>query len=656
MSVKLDLKIPDQELPQAEKPAIKKGDIQLNSTVTISKAKHDALVAYLIERLDAASDIHANNIIPRYTAIDKEVAGFIRLDNDDRRRQRDVMQGKGAKPFATNLQLVKNQMDEAVTYVMAIFFPQEGPYNVAVGQENQSIAKGLSVLMNKQNKEFSHFTNVAKAVYDGYKYNSGLWELNWKRIKGNRIKNDASGQYELERNTVIKQGNEIHYLDPYNTLYDPMVPLSDLRLEGEFYATVHRCSMFKAMISEKNGFYYNIEAVKSESGFTKSYYTDKPDIIGNSIALDASASVTNWVSVLSAGQNSGNVFAKDMLEIVRLRIWLLEESFDLGVHEQYQLWEIHLANGRQIIFAERMETAHGELPIHHIRLWDDNFDGQTQSFAEMLLPYQRFASFQMNIHQHAARRALYGLLFFDKDMFPGLREEQFDQIAGRIGFNGGIEGRDINKGIKQIFDAPDTQNTLRDVDAMDSLMQKFLPTQLASQVASLERATKYQAAATVQAASGRNLKSAVMVDAQAYAPTRRQMTYNILQHQTVVKVSGPNGEELEINPTELRNHEYIFEIEAGLHGLDKLVIVETFKDIVFAILQNPPMTQKVDILKLLDYMTTQMGDHTDLTQFKFQNQFDALSEEEKAIAFQLLQQATQAQAEEQGTQPTQPIQ
>ncbi len=627
----------------------------LNKELEISKSHHDALLKYLVARLNAAKDIQASSC-QRFESIDKELAGYMVLDDASKRRKNDTEKGFGPKPYDINLQLARTQIDEAITYMLSVFFPPEGPYNAIADKEKLPIAKGLSQLMNQHAQQYKHYTHTAKGLVNAFKYNLGLWEINWAETRGIEIGNNAANQYQETKNSVLATGNNLNALDPYNTLLDPAVHPTEVNEFGEFFAKIELHTEFRAKRLQAMGSIYNLHR-RDKSRVTTSYYTEKPDILGDS--MKGNNHGTDWIAFFSQ-QASSNVLLKDAIEFVTINIWVPVDENNIPVDESatvdesrqaeigYQIWRFTIANASVIVAGEPLTNAHGLLPIMVTMPWDDNFERQTQGFGEILLPYQRFASFQMNIHQHAQRKALYGKTYYDPRIFPDMQNEDAQDASGHVPFNPQAENFDIRKSLYATFDSPNTDNTLRDIDNMEALMQKVLPTQQAQQVASLERATTYQAAATVQSGNRRNLKIAIVIDEQAFMVGRRMQLYNIMQFQDVFEVFDKEGAKAEVKPSDIRGNKFEFLVGSGLRGLDKLAIQETLSNILFAIIQSPQATQQIDIVALMNFITTTMGDYTDLNQFKFQNEFDRLTPEQKQMAFQLLQQAMQAQAQQEG--------
>lgn len=640
----------EKPLPILEDVAAKSNTsktVQIGEDVFVSPEEHETLLQHCKDLLDW-SDRHREGNVARYTRIDKELSGFIKLDDEDAQRKEDTENGMGPKPYPVYLQLTKTQLDEAMTYLLSVFFPEEGPYAATAPADKQDVAKAFTALMNSHSSTFQHYRHFAKFGFDALRYNVGFMGVEWKEVFGTAVTNDTAQNLQLETNRLLHAGNALEYFDPYNTLVDPSVSPVDLAEKGEFFATVEVKSAFRLRRELRNSkiFNTNAEFLGKNTPARITYYKTKPTIVFDNAGGKPEA--TDWVRILTASSGKDGKFDSiGMFEEVKIRVWLDPVEMKLAETGDYSIWELRILNGTHIIDAKQLKNAHGMLPIVSARLWDDNFDNQTTSFGELLMPYQRFASFQMNLHQYAARKALYGVTAYDERVFPSLKNA--DMACSKIPFKSTLEQIDVNKALKQFFDAPNTDNTLRDIETMDVLMQKMLPTDLLKQVANLERATMYQSAATVQSGNRRNLKIAQLLDAQAFDKCRRMEMYNILEKQeTMEMIDSKTGESIEINPAAFRDTKIEFIIGAGLRGMDKLILIELMQTVLNSLLQNPQAAQAHDITAIIDYITTLVGDYTNFAQFKFKSEFDKLAPEEKQMAFELLQQAMQQQAQAKG--------
>lgn len=635
-------------------PSIPKGSVQIGENIVITKEMHDSLLEHIKDRLDWANSTHTDQV-QKFIAIDKEMSGFIRLTDEDYKRKMNNEKGFGVKAYDVNLQLTKTQIDEAVTYLTTVFFPEEGPYNAAGPVDKQDIAKALTVLMNEHAGKFKHFAAFNKCCTDGFKYNRGMLMPKWSEQKGALVQNNATKtEAQVLVDQVLYAGNELVYLDPYNTLYDPSVDVTEVASKGEFFAVIDAPSSFTIQRAKLRGELYNLDdlAVSAQSAYKTKYYTPKPDITGDAGKGKQQGSVIDWEKWLTMADSKTAV---GTMERIVLHIWLPAELFTLAEQAEYSIWRIEILNGTHIVNAKRVTNAHGMLPFIGIRPWDDNFGDQTQSYAEVLLPYQRFSSFQLNVHQQACRKALYGVTLYLERLMPEMKDA--DLIACKVPVKSTAELESIDKMFRQFNDTPQTQNTLSDIQQMDALMQKILPTDMLKQVTDLERATKYQSAATVQGANRRNLKIAQLIESQAFELARRMFVYNILEFQEALEVTDPQTRQpISVNPAELRDAKLETVIGAGLRGMDKLILIESLQEMLGYVVQNANASESIDVVEVMNYITSLIGDYTNFNQFRYQNEFDKLTAEQKQMAFQLLQQAMVANEQQQGAPGAAPIQ
>jgi len=609
---------------------------QITPTITISELQHGHLLNHLMSRVELGHEAMKTSR-DKFEWIDKELAGYLRRDADDSKRERDNKAGKGVKPTDAVIGLIVSQLDEALTFLSTVLSPEEGIYTATAPKDKQKTAKGFSTLMNKNAEKFSHFTEIMRGLLNGMKYNFGGWEVDWVEKFGNKIKNDSIGQAEVIPNEVVYSGNTHDAFDPYNFGYDPSVEPTKLADDGEFYYTIKMKREFSITKAEQNKTYFNINHAKTVQNTGTTYYTERPDIRADE--FNASYK-TSWIGILSMGQ--GKEISQGHEEIT-ITAWISPKKMALGKKEEFELWRFVILNGTTVVRGVRLNNAHGQLPVGITTPIDDQFFPQTKSYAELLVPYQRFASFQLNMHQRSSRKKLGGFTVFNQRLLPGLADENADMMGGKFGFDSSDPDFDVKKAIWQSNDGPETSGTLQDIERMDNLMQKILPTDLLKQVAGLERATQYQAAATVQGANRRNLKIARTIDQQALSPLRFMQMYNILEFQQAISILDEKGIMIEIDPKEFRDTELEFEVHAGLRGLDKLSLVINIKEVLNSILQNQDAAATFDVPEIINYWTSLLGDNTDFTQFKVKNAFDSLTQDQKQAAFDLLQQAIQQQ-------------
>jgi len=614
------------------------GSIQVNDTLSINAQQQVDLMAHLTERLDSAALMRARSL-ETYRYIDREYYGYLLRDADDQQRARDNARGVGIKPTDEKLSMIFAQLDEAQTYLLSVLAPDEAMYGAIAPADQQQVADGFASLMNRHAEYFSHYNNYAMFLLDALKYNIGAFGINWMAQRGQTLVSDAAGR-PVAQDVIVQDGNEVVAHDPYNMLLDPSIEPIKMPTLGEFFANIELQTKFRLTKMRDDGELFNIEAFTDTSP-TMKYFESHPDIRSDAAGGQVN---TNWVDVLMARSGTNNNSATGY-EVIPCFFWIKPKQFGLGDSDNYEIWRFVLGSNTHILSAQHQENAHGLLPINITVPFQDHFSWQTKSAAERLIPHQRFASFTMNTHQRAVRKKLYGLTIFDQSVIPLMDQDDTDMAGGKIPANTNGVDVDLRKKIIQFNDGPDTTNTLQNIEIMDGIMQNVLPTNILKQVAGLDRATQYQAAATVQGANRRNLKIAKIINSQAMDSGRLMQMYNILQFQQQMEILDEQGNLTQIDPKQFRDTKIEFTIADGLKGLDRLALQINMKEIIAMVLQSQQASAQTDVMKLINYLSTLFGDFTDFNQFKIESPIDALPPEQRNLAFQLLQAAIQAQEE-----------
>ena len=612
--------------------------VRLSADIAIKGRDYFKLLRYLTGRLAMAAQ-RRNQFIELYKDIDREYYGYLRRDQDDKKRDRDNKRGIGIKPVDEKLSMIFAQLDEATTYLLNVLAPDEAIYTAQAPAEQQKVASGFAALMNKHAEKYHHYRHLALFLQTALRYNLGAFSVTWVETFGNVIskKSVTSGERVTKRERIF-HGNALEAFDIYNLLLDPSVNPVDVAEKGQFYSYVTLETPFRLKKAAADNDYQRVEDFLQTQTAQFSYFQEHP-VTRDDYAH--SQGVTDWVSIFNATEETKD--AAEMREQNAMLAWIIPADFGISKITDYQIWQFIIGGSTHILHAKHLENSHGMLPINIAVPFEDHFQLDAKGAAERLIPHQRFASFILNVHQRAVRKKLYGLTIFDSQVIPLLDSTDIDMAGGKVAASGlGIDV-DLRKKIIQFNDAPDTTRSLENIQIMNDLMQGVMPTNIQNQVAGLERATQYQAAALVQGANRRNLKMAKIINAQAMDSSRFQQMQNIFEKQDSVRIIGPQGKLIDIDPNEFLDADIEFTIADGLKGLDRLALTMNMKDLFASVLQSTQATQQLDVLKLMDYMSTMFGDYTDFIQFKLESPIDALSVEERNLAFQLLQKVLEEQ-------------
>ena len=587
-----------------------KAELQtLPNTHPYRDAKNEKkLLDFVRERLDSTKQAR-DTMLTRLRDIDIQVSGFIKLDEEDKKRDIDNKVGKAAKATKMNLPLVMAQIDEMQTFLLTVFAPDGELFQAIAAPDRMDLAKAFARYTNTNGQRVDYFGEFSKFLNNMLKYNIGAMTALWEDRAGQIVGNDESGNAKI-KDAIVWQGNVLQSLDMYNFLYDNTVHPTKLASDGEWFATVSLNTKFRARKMEKDRELFNVARFADDiSGVERIYYRGKPSVRDNTTSgIDFSWDAW-WM-------NDGNPELQPGIEIVRFITWLTPADFGISDSKEMELYQIKMCNGRFIGQVQKLDGTAALLPIGVSTPIIDDLDNNQRTYAEQLLPLQHFSSFLLNSHVDATRKALFGIKVYDQTVFGRLDKQMSDLVSGWIPTKAGAIGTDLNKAFRQFNDVPATQNNVADVGRMNELMQLILPTNMSKNIVDLDRATMYQAAAAVQATNRRALKLARVVLGQALIPIKTIMIYNTYQNQDVIDTFDDAGKPLQLNPKQIREAKVEYDLADGLQGLDRLLIMNVYQQLIQMVLQSQQAMAETDIIKLLDHFTSLAGDKTDFTAFR----------------------------------------
>lgn len=581
---------------------------------------HERLLQHVVSRMDQAKQTR-DALLSKFSDIDKQVHGYIKYSESDKERMRENREGKGPKPVSVNLPLIAAKLDEYATFLLEVFWPNQGMHSAIAKKDEQPLANGVALLMNQHAAYKQHYRKLSRFLFDSLKYNLAACVVEWCEERGYQLKNAPDKSIRVDKDQVIWRGNDLVNLEMYNFFWDPAVHPVEVATKGEFFGYVELLTPFALRKLAAGGSIFGVDRVlckaeragpharystETARGGSVKYY-EAPPVVRDTTTSQGGE--VNWFRF--AGAHGGNY---EGVEFLTFNCWLNPKEFGLSEDEELQIWRIRVANNMYIVETEHLNNAHNMLPVCVTSPSEDGLWLQQKSCGETLSDFQQFASFLMNVHQSASRKSLHGLTVFDPT-FVNLTD-QGDDIAGRAPVLPSGYGKPIGDHVRVFNDAPRTEGTMQDVARIMDMMEAVQPTNILKQVTDLERATNYQAAATVQGANRRSLKAARVIDDQAIKPMKRMMYNNVLQYQDTVEVLDPQGVLISVDVAKLRELKLEYSIGEGLQGMDKLMTMSVLKDVLMAVIQSQQAIQEIDVVALLDYWTSMLGDKTDLSQFR----------------------------------------
>lgn len=571
---------------------------------------HQALMNFIRERLDAAKE-HRDMLVCSYQATDQKLSGWLDRSREESELETLNSHGKTVHPLKESHPFAESQLDEALTHLLNILSPDTTPFEAIGPAAEQPLLKAFAELMNKNAQKMGFYSEMAKGLANVLRHNLGAWFITWESIKSLKVSREEE---------LIWEGNKVRSIDIYNFLYDPLVIPELLAEEGEFAAEVSLVSDFKLIKWEQEGKIFDFtNNKKTRSNQTVSYYADPPNYnLQHNTPYGKVGTMSYYNNII--GLKPVDADPKNVSEVIEYYGWLIPAEFGLSKEKKLELWKFIIVNG-EIKHHSKPDFFHHMLPCVACRPIQTAAGTQEKSYAQRLLPLQTLLSHILNVFSDSTLKSLYGITLYDrnlikKDLNNDISRDGLVNAIMAVELSGANKDKRLQDAFFQFNDAPKTENLLNQIEAILQLMQRLLPTDSLKQVASLERATEYQAAATVQASNRRGLKLALLIDAQALAKMRIQLVANIKAFQKSIEILSVDNQPIQIIPESFKALEIDYFIGHGLKGLDRLTVIQSLGDILNRVLQSQQAIQEIDIVSLLDYLATLSGDRTDLKQFR----------------------------------------
>lgn len=558
------------------------------------KECHDRTLQYLESRL-RQGQVKRPSRLQRYARIDKMVSTWQRLsDEDSQRKAKQELTGE-AQALNINLPLITTHLEDVVSFYTGIYSPTNGQFfQMPLDPKSTEAGKTLVTKLNSDAEASKNYKWLARMLRSLFKYNFGGMHLWWGSKDGLGLDPDQTGGM-----------NWAEAIDPYNFLWDTTVhDPADIPRKAEWAARIQQVNRKYLLDMEIANSYVGIkEVMVDQEGMNSnsaSFYRYPPFQAGVTSEDEPTQDgiQINWAAY---GAALGSDEAAPILghEKIDMYCWVNPQQLGLnGAEEQaWELWRFHIIDMKRIVYAKKMAyvkteqselEAKVEIPFYCGYEKQDEMGYAQRSTAELLSPFQSFASFLMNAHINQARSSIWGIQAYDQQMFdfgqlpPG-------SVAGRVPSK--QPGRDVRSGLLDIKGNMNSENTMQNLMMVMQLMQQLFPAQaMPAQVAGIDRAVQSQVAAVMQGMSRRLHMTVRILDDDIMGPFTHASYLNIaLNSDTAL--------------TNLTDSDARLILGSGLQQLNIEQAEAAFRELFFAILQNPALVQEndIDIFAMIEY-------------------------------------------------------
>lgn len=577
----------------------------------LSPEYHKGLLDYISARVSRAKQVR-NNRIRRMALIDQAISTWQRLSGEDSERMRMEERDGTPQAILSTLPVLASHIDSTVAFFAEVFAPESR--SVFTVPEKIKDVEGVTELARRLNRDTAYsayYPVLARTLRALLKYNVGGIHVEWK-----------------PGSDTAEPRNSYAHVDMYNVMWDTAVnhPARVAR-EAEWVCLLSAIST-KELLNRVQHQDYDHQAVyaaiqarenshtkyhlQASLGSTEYLYVSPPNETQLSTTGRDTGSRTNgtnpnemldWYFTGTDGDTQGTIRGLEpgAHELKVVYIWLNPAEFGLVTTDgpartsfTYELYRVDVVNAAHIVSVRSLVppglTEQDELIPVLLSYYTDDEMGQAQrSPAELLLPFQRFASYLMNSWILATRSAVFGTTYYDPAAF-----DIADLQAGMIG--GFVKMRTANRDIRTAMfkdsgNAASTEN-IQMMHQVLELMRHFHPDQaLPVQVAGIQRATTNQVSAVMNTAQSKLRLQARLIDADLLTSVRIQSYRNHVRSTDRTRLTG-------------LTEEYVAQVlGSGLKTYDSERILLALREVLGFLQGVPAVAQAVKLPNLMTMFT-----------------------------------------------------
>lgn len=586
------------ELPRREWPKIKGKALDLKKFLEPGSSSHTRLMEYVSKRIKFSEE-KISAFDSRWRIAELKSQAYISL-NDYELALKQANQDKGKPPKAVALivPLTHAINSTIVTYLLQVFSGRRPIFPVGSNKPETAESAQLMEMVLQYNADHSRFLKwLHLFLNDGQTYGVSIFRVMWAEEKRRRTRflQQPDGSQITTRNMeTTYQGNVIESLDPFMFYPDPRVPMMDVARKGEFcfwraYTGLHQLKKLTALPPEEGGYLY-LDAIGK---------TLPPDTRTNSRVRLAGGESTPGIQ----GDHRGEMFCREDQGTIEI----IPAELGLGESELPEKWQFTIVNDKQIVQAVPFEADHGLHPVAVAEPYATGYGFGQPGMADLIGPIQDLVSWFLNSHVDNVRKTLNDMFVVDPMRIE--MEDMRNQEPGKlIRLKMPILGQDMRAAVQQLQVTDVTQQHVKDVQELVRLAQMLAAVN--DNTMGLQddggRKTATEVRTALEAGASRLSALARIISAQSLVDLREMMCLNIQQYQDQefwINVTGQDGLN---NPAQVKPEmlvgDFNYPVHDGTMPLDKVALLDVWKEIFAVTGQDPELVGKYDRGKMFEFM------------------------------------------------------
>jgi len=581
-----------------------------------SSEMHGQLVTEIINRTQASRSREQDSHI-KWRKIDHMLSAFVTPDEAERLEKR--------KDFRRPVRIVLPQMYSNLQTLLAITTVGMGqrPFYRFESASRPIEAALLERVMSQQANRLSHLPALYTRWRDGYAYGRGVIAPRWIEKHGTRtsweqttVKSKiilpggdiVTGRKRVRKKAKLFEGHELDNIDPYMYLPDPNFPVDKVQ-KGEFTGWIERSNFINLFKREReDSMFFNVKHLFNRRG--ESVYYRQDDNVRDAFGLTRSNKVD---------RSTVNFTATTTEDVIWMYIKLIPKDWKLGKTEEPKIWLFGLAADSIIIVAHEMDLDHNMFPVAVVAPTFDGYSPHPISTMEVGFGLQETSDWFITSHIKNVTATVNNSFIVDPSIV-NLNDFK-DGGAGRIirirrRYFG--DPNAVDKGVKQLDINDVTRNNVNDAQFFDFWAGKgagISPSLQGIQERSGSRVSASEASGTRQSGLSRIEQGMTLMFEQDTLPyLLASQTLQFMEEEVFVNIAGREeqilrkefgkDENVAINPWDLSPD---YDLTPRTGDLPNGDFSQGLLQALTLAMQDPELRQQVDIFRLFQHVTRQMG-------------------------------------------------
>lgn len=529
-----------------------------------------------------------------------------------RRNRRD-----NGKPQYTTLQIPYTYalVMSAHTYLTSVFFARSPVHQFAGrhGEGEQSV-QAVEALIDYQTTTGGAQGPYYIWLYDALKYGVGITGEYWckEEIQFSTIEIDPQTKKKFQKTSrgVGYEGNKVYNVSPFDFLPDPRVPVGRFQ-QGEFCAALRRVSWNDIIRRQAQGYYTNVEALRTTNG------TTDPKQESHSALIRPDASVTGYGMI----NNHPSI-----VELYEFYIELIPREWKLGESSFPEKWVFTISKDMSVIIgAQPLGLLHNKFPFNVLESEIEAYGMYNRGIPEIIEPLQNTMDWLVNSHFYNVRAALNNLFIADPTKIV-MKDLENSEPGGIIRLKPEAYGSDLRTFFQQIPIADITQQHIGDVQLVQAFGERALGVndQIMGALAGGGRKTATEIRTSTGFGVNRLKTITEYISATSFSEHAQKLVANSQQFYSGEKkfrIVGSLGLDagpqfIDVTPERIMGFYDVVPVD-GVLPVDRMAQANLWKEILLNVGRVPVIAQQYDLSKIFAWMASIAG-LKNINQFKIQ--------------------------------------